>query len=337
VPRLRYVDPAGAGLARRRRGRGFEYLDEGGARIQNAATLERIRALAIPPAWSDVWICPAANGYIQAVGTDDAGRRQYLYHDDWRAARDRAKFERMLDFATSMPTVRETVAEHLALRGVPRERTLAGATRLLDLGFFRIGGESYAEANETFGLVTLLKRHVRVGRSGALIFDYVAKGGQRRRQRIVDRDVSRLVTQLKRRRHGPELLAYKDGGRWVDVRSSDVNDYIKAVAGGDFTAKDFRTWHATVLAAAALSVYGRAARSRTARSRVVGQAVREVAHYLGNTPAVCRASYIDPRVFELYDEGVTIESALEQLAGLESFEPDSFRAAAEESVLELLR
>ena len=299
VPRLRYVDPSRAGLSRRRRGRGFEYLDESGARVDDPETLERIRGLVVPPAWEDVWICPAANGHIQAVGTDDAGRRQYLYHAAWRAARDREKFERMLDFAGALPQMRETVAEHLALAGVPRERTLAGAARLLDVGFFRIGGESYAEENETFGLVTLHKSHVRVDRDGSLVFDYIAKGGQRRRQRIVDHEVSELVARLKRRRNGTELLAYKERGRWIDVRSPDVNDYIKAVAGGQFTAKDFRTWHATVLAAAAVSAFRGAARSRTARSRVVGQAVREVAHYLGNTPAVCRSSYIDPRVFEL--------------------------------------
>jgi DNA topoisomerase IB len=334
VPRLRYVDLSSPGRARRRRGRGFEILDADGNRVEDEATLDRVRDLAVPPAWTDVWICPFANGHIQAVGTDAAGRRQYLYHAAWREARDADKFERMLAFSGALPRLRRRVAADLQRKDVGRERVLACAARLLDRGFFRAGGEAYAESNETFGLATLLKRHVRVGPDGLLLFDYPAKGGLRRRQRVVDPEAFAVVRRLKQRRNGTELLAYRNGGRWIDVRSSDVNDYIRAASRGDFTAKDFRTWHATVLAAAAISVYGQAATSPAARARAVTQAVREVAHYLGNTPAVCRASYIDPRVFERYAEGRTVAAALRDVEALIVHEPQS---SVERAVRRLLR
>jgi DNA topoisomerase IB len=333
VPRTRYVDPSQPGLTRRRRGRGFELLDDQGTRVQDEAVLERVRALAIPPAWKSVWICPYPNGHIQAIGVDKAGRRQYLYHEAWRADRDRKKFDRMLRFARALPRLRERLAADLGRASLDRDCVLACGTRLLDRGFFRIGGEEYAEENQTFGLATLLKSHVRLGEDGALLFDFAAKGGQRRRQRIVDPEAAAIVERLKRRRAGTELLAYRLNGHWVDLRSGDVNEYIKDTASGDYSAKDFRTWHATVLAAAAISVHGRGAGSRTARSRAVLRAVREVAHYLGNTPSVCRASYIDPRVFERYDDGRTIAAALEDLEPFDAFE---HQAHVERAVLRLL-
>jgi DNA topoisomerase I len=337
VQRLRRVDCSGPGIARRRRGRGFEYVDENGNRIEDPAVLERIRELVIPPAWEDVWICPYPHGHIQAIGTDAAGRRQYRYHDRWRERRDQEKFDEMLDFARALPRLRATASEHLQLDGLPRERVLAGAVRLLDRGFFRIGGEDYAEKNGTYGLATMRKHHVTLGEDGVVMFDYEAKGGQQRLQSIVDEDVYELVRDLKRRRSGgDELLAYRDGRSYVDVKSPDINAYIKKHAGGDFSAKDFRTWNATVLAAVGLAVSGRAAGSKTARNRAIARAIKEVAHYLGNTPAVCRASYIDPRVFDRYRDGLTIGGAIDELGEVDALGGPEAQGPIEAAVLDLL-
>jgi DNA topoisomerase IB len=310
MPRLRRVDCSAPGLARRRRGRGFAYVDQHGNAVTDPETLARIEALVIPPAWTDVWICPLPNGHIQATGVDAAGRTQYRYHDAWRLQRDRAKFEHMVDFGRALPALRKRIAADLAGPALTRERVLACAARLLDLGFFRIGTEGYAEQNQTYGLATIRKEHVRV-RGEVVEFDYVAKSGKQRLQSIADPAVLDVVRALKRRRGGgPELLAYRRGDVWCDVRSADINAYIKEVTGGDFSAKDFRTWAATVLAAVALAVSAEA-RSANARKRAVARAFQEVAHYLGNTPAVCRASYVDPRVVDRYLAGVTIAKAVE--------------------------
>jgi DNA topoisomerase IB len=329
--RLRRSESRSAGIARRRRGRGFEYRTAEGVAVAGV-DLERIRALGIPPAWTDVWICADPDGHLQAVGTDAAGRRQYLYHARWRARRDQEKFDRMLDFARVLPRVRKRAERHLHAKGPTRERVLACAVRLLDRGFFRVGGEQYAE-NGTYGLATLERRHVTLEPDAVLVFDYIAKGGKHRVQAVVDPDVYDVVAELKRRRGGgPSLLAYRNG-RWVDVRSSDINEYLKELAGGDFTAKDFRTWHATVLAAVALAV-STEARSATARKRAMSRAVQEVARYLGNTPAVCRASYIDPRVFDHYLAGTTIAPALGGLAELE--DAPATQGRIEAAVLDML-
>jgi DNA topoisomerase I len=335
MPRLRRADCSGPGIARRRRGRGFEYLDANGERIDDEDVLERIRELVIPPAWKNVWVCPYPFGHIQAVGTDAAGRRQYLYHAQWRARRDQEKFDEMIRFARALPGVRRTAAKHLTQHGLTRERVLACSVRLLDRGFFRVGTEDYAEQNRTYGLATMQKRHVTLGSNGLLVFDYVAKSGKKRLQSIVDPDVYEVVKQLKKRRGGRELLAFKDGRSWADVRSDHINDYIKALSGEDFSAKDFRTWHGTVLAAVGLAVSGRAAGSKTARERAISRAVKEVAYYLGNTPAVCRASYIDPRVFDRYRDGITIGGALDRLGDVDFGEPAT-QGAVEEAVLDLL-
>jgi DNA topoisomerase IB len=337
VPRLRRVDCSGPGITRRRRGSGFEYLDENGNRIEDPGVLERIRELVIPPAWTSVWICPYPHGHIQAIGTDAAGRRQYRYHDRWRERRDQEKFDEMLEFARALPLLRAVATEHLALDGLPRERVLAGAVRLLDCGFFRIGGEDYAEKNGTYGLATMRKRHVTLGTDGVVTFDYEAKGGAQRLQSIVDDDVYELVRDLKRRRSGSdELLAYRDGRSYVDVRSADINAYIKEHTGGEFSAKDFRTWNATVLAAVALAVSGRAAASKKARNRAITRAIKEVAYYLGNTPAVCRASYIDPRVFDRYRDGLTIGGALDELGEEDALGGPDTQGPIEAAVLDLL-
>jgi DNA topoisomerase IB len=332
--RLRYVDHCRPGLERRRRGRGFEYLDQAGKKV-GGETVERIRRLAIPPAWTDVWICPWANGHLQATGRDSAGRLQYLYHPGWRAERDRQKFERMLDFAAGLPTLRARVTEDLAAEGLGRERLLACATRLLDRGFFRVGGEAYAEENGTFGLATLQRRHVRLSADGSMLFSYAAKGGQPRNLLLVDGDVLSVLRALKRRRGTAELLAYRNGRGWVDVRSADINAYIRESSGGPFSAKDFRTWHATVLAGLAVAVLGRHVRSEAGRRRVVLHASKEVARYLGNTPAVCRDSYIDPRIFERFYAGEAISVELDALAERDTAIEDDLHAA-EAAVLELL-
>jgi DNA topoisomerase-1 len=335
MPRVRRSDCSAPGLTRRRRGKGFEYYDRNGKRLTKRADLERIQELVIPPAWKDVWICPDEWGHLQAVGTDAAGRRQYLYHSRWRARRDQKKFDRMLEFAVRLPKLREVCAEHLARKELDRERVLACAARLLDRGFFRMGTEGYAEQNETYGLATIKKKHVHV--NGNLItFDYVSKGGKRRLQSVGDPEVCEVLRQLKSRRGGlDELLAYKRDGKWVDVRSSDINQYIKEVLDGEFTAKDFRTWNATVLAAVAVAVSAHAA-SKTARERAISRAVKEVAHYLSNTPAVSRSSYIDPRVFDRYRSGWTIALTLESLGG-EGFGELATQGAIEEAVLDLIQ
>jgi len=310
-------------------------LDVEGRRITEPSVLERIRELAIPPAWEDVWICPYPMGHIQATGIDAAGRKQYRYHDRWRERRDREKFESMAEFARALPRLRRRVERDLALEGMPRERALGCATRLLDRGFFRIGSEDYAEENDTYGIATMQKRHVS-GSEDEVTFDYEAKGGQRRVQVIGDPVVAEVVRILKRRRGGSDdLLAYRNGRRWVDVKSDDINRYVKDVAGGDFSSKDFRTWSATVLAAVALAVSGMAAGSKTSRKRVKARAVKEVARYLGNTPAVCRASYIDPRVFDRFDGGITIGGVLPDL--MEDIGPwPEVQGAVEKAVLDLL-
>lgn len=335
MPRLRRSDCSGPGIVRRRRGRGFSYLDEDGRPLADASVLARIRELAIPPAWHDVWICPYPNGHLQATGVDAAGRKQYRYHDEWRARRDQEKFDSMLEFAAALPRLRRRVRRDLRAPGLPRTRVLACAARLLDLGFFRIGGEDYAEQNDSYGLATMRRRHVHIEHD-RVVFDYEGKGGQRRVQAIADPDVREVVAALKRRRGGGhELLAWRDGRRWVDVRSDDVNEYVKSAAGREHSAKDFRTWNATVLAAIALASEGRA-ETRTARRRAVTAAVKSVAAYLGNTPAVCRASYIDPRVIDRYQSGWTIAPLLERLGDEPDLGDERVRRRIEEAVLDLI-
>jgi DNA topoisomerase I len=304
--------------------------------VDDPETLERIRALAIPPAWRDVWVCLDPLGHLQATGIDAAGRKQYRYHDRWRARRDREKFDQMVEFGRALPRLRRRVTRDLrAGRDLSRQRVLACATRLLDLGFFRIGSEDYAVDNQTYGLATMLRRHVSIERD-EVVFDYPAKGGRRRVQAIADADVRAVVAGLKRRSGGGrELLAFRDDGRWADVRSPDINAYVKEITGGDFTAKDFRTWNATVLAAVALAARAPGS-SRTSRKRAVRAAVETVAGYLGNTPAVCRASYIDPRVVDRFQAGDTIAPALAHLGGEPDLASPRKRARIEAAVLDLL-
>jgi DNA topoisomerase I len=316
-PRLRRADCSSPGLTRRRQGKGFSYFDAEGEKITEPEDLARISELGIPPAWKDVWICPDARGHLQATGIDAAGRKQYLYHPQWRTRRDHEKFDEMIQFAHALPALREHVDADLASSDeLTRERVLACAVRLLDRGFFRIGSEQYTVQNESFGLATMRKEHVSLDpEQRGMVFDYIAKSGKRRIQGVVDPAAFDVVATLKRRRGGgEELLAYRTGRSWADVRSPDINEYLKEATGADFSAKDFRTWAATMLAAIGLAVSGEAATTKTARKRAIVRAVKEVSHYLGNTPAVCRASYIDPRVIDAYNGGHTIGGVLEEIA-----------------------
>ncbi len=338
MARLRRVDCSSSGIHRVRRGRGFSYQEKDGTTVRDREVLERINELVIPPAWEDVWICPHANGHIQATGIDARGRKQYRYHDAWRIARDREKYEEMETFARSLPAMRERAEADLARRGMVRERVLACSVRLLDLGFFRIGSERYAAENETYGLSTLLRRHVRIEK-GVAVFDYSAKDSKRHQQEIADPAIVRTIKPLKDRNGGGrELLAYRNGrGPWIDVTAADINEYLKTSTGGDYSAKDFRTWNATVLAAVELAMNGAEAKTKTARKRAATAAVKRVSAYLNNTPAVCRKAYIDPRIFDRYDSGETIRRSLKRMVADQ--DPGEFvdREKIERSVLRLLK
>jgi DNA topoisomerase-1 len=342
MPRLRRSQCTGPGYSRRRRGKRWCYFQADGTPVTDPDVIARIDALVLPPAWRDVWICPFANGHIQATGIDARGRTQYRYHDHWRVQKDREKFDHMILFARQLPTLRRRIEHHLAdvSDGLSEDRVLATAARLLDLGFFRIGSDSYAEQNQTYGLATMLKRHVRI-EGDALTFDFVAKAGKRRVQTIVDAAVLQVVSELKSRRGGgAELLAWRRSGpgrrsTWVDVDSDAINRWIRDQAEVSCSAKDFRTWNATVLAAVALAVSD-AATSERARQRCVVRAMNETAYYLGNTPAVVRRSYVDPRVVDRYLSGETIAPALEQLGKDGVFGQPSTQGAIEAAVLDLV-
>jgi DNA topoisomerase-1 len=332
MPRLRHTSQSDPGWSRRRAGRGFVYLDEDGDRLA-PEDVQRCKDLVIPPAWQDVWICPHPRGHLQAVGTDEAGRRQYLYHPAWRAARDDAKFVRVLDFGKALSKARERVVADLGTEGMSRERGCAVAVRLLDLGYFRIGNDVYAEQNESFGLTTLERRHARREGDG-LAFQFEGKSGVEHRIVIDDEaTIEALDVMRKRRGTSQRLLAYKDGRSWRDIDSSLVNDYIRDTTGIEATAKDFRTWHATVLAAAALAETKEPGESTASRKRAVSAAMKEVSEYLGNTPTLARTSYVDPRVVDAYEEGRTIVRATKRTYP----GADERQAALERAVLKLLR
>jgi DNA topoisomerase-1 len=335
MARLRRSDCSAPGIKRRRAGKGFVYLDPKGTRVADSEVLARIRGLAIPPAWTDVWICQDPLGHLQAIGTDAAGRRQYLYHPTWRTTRDRKKFGTMIEFAESLPRLRKVVDECLRRPDMDRERVLACAVRMLDRGLFRIGSEEYTRKNQTFGLATILKSQVKVEEGGKVTCDYPAKGGIRQIRSIVDPDAALVVSQLKRRRQGTELLAYRSDNGWLDVKAKDINEFIKWAAGGDFSAKNFRTWSATVLAAVSLAGMGDRPPTKTAGKRAVSAAVKQVAEQLGNTPAVCRSSYIYPRVIDDFLSGSTIAHAIKKLDPAD-LEDASMRHVVEKAVLELI-
>jgi DNA topoisomerase IB len=304
---LVHVHGGEPGLRRERRDGGFVHLDSEGRPVTDAETLARIDALRIPPAWEDVWISAVRNAHLQVTGTDRKGRRQYLYHPAWRERRDAEKFDDMLEFAARLPGVRATAHRHLDDEGLRRNRVLALAIRLLDVGFFRVGWDRYARDNGHVGLTTLRRDQVSL-LDAAAQFDYIAKSGKRRRMTVRDPQSVRVLAPLRRRRGGPpELLAHRvDDGRaaWRRVHAPDVNNALRTWAEGPYSAKEFRTWAATVLAAVAL------AREHAAGEhdqRAVRRAVRVVSTALGNTPAVARSSYIDPRIIEAYEDGAVID------------------------------
>jgi DNA topoisomerase IB len=301
---LVHVHGGEPGLRRERRGRAFVYIDPDGAPVTGEDTLVRVRALAIPPAWTDVWIAAEPNAHLQATGLDAKGRRQYRYHPEWRRRRDEEKFDDMLDFAGQLPLLRRRAVEFLAGEELRRERALALAVRLLDVGFFRIGWDRYARDNGHVGLATLRREQVTLAGSAAR-FDYVAKSGKRRRLTVRDPQAVAALRPLARRRGAPdELLAYRTRDAWHRVHAADVNNALRCWAEGPYSAKEFRTWAATVLAAVALAREHEAGRHGT---RSVSRAVRQVSVALGNTPSVARASYIDPRVIDAFAQGTTID------------------------------
>jgi DNA topoisomerase I len=347
------VDPAAPGFSRRRRGRGWSFYDCAGTPIIDPGEIARIKSLAIPPAWQEVWICPDPEGHIQALGIDAAGRRQYRYHDEWRRRRDQEKYERVLTLGHTLPDVRAELVRRLQKKGLGRDRVLAAGVRMLDAGVFRPGGEEYApgrgcdgddgdDEDGTFGLATLRREHVHLER-GAVVFSYPAKGGVPRTLSLRDPLLHRLVNALLRRRGGGEdLLAYRVGRGWHDVRAEDLNAAVKELVGEEYSCKDLRTWNATVLAAVTLAAGvargGVPERERT-RKRVLNRALEEVATHLGNTPTVARSSYVDPRVIERFTEGRTVLRALQRLkngSSVPDLTDDATRAAVERAVVRLI-
>jgi DNA topoisomerase I len=298
---LRYMMDDGPGITRRRKGSGFTYLAPDGARITDEAELARIRALAIPPAWTDVWIAPSSRGHIQATGRDARGRKQYRYHEKWRCMREETKFSRMALFGAALPTIRERVDEHLALPGLPREKVLALVVSLLEQTMIRVGNEEYARSNRSYGLTTLRDRHVDISGSRAR-FRFRGKSGVAHDVEITDRRLARVVRRCQEV-PGQELFQYiDDEGEGRTIGSADVNDYLRELGGDEFTAKDFRTWGGTVSAAVQLRESGECETLTERRARIV-ETIRTVASTLGNTPAVCRKSYVHPVVITRYEDG----------------------------------
>lgn len=309
--RLRRSTVGGPGFRRIRRGRGFSYVNGQREPVDDPEILARIEALVIPPAWKNVWICPHPNGHIQAVGTDAAGRRQYLYHQQWQLERAEEKYDRVLRLAKRLPDWRAHVLADMRGQGLERDRVLAVAQHLIDHGYFRAGGEEYAQENGSFGLATLLRDHVRLRRD-SVEFDYPAKSGVRRTVSLDDPLVIRAVRSLLRAETPiPRLLVYRTSEGWCEVRADDLNARFRELVGEEFSVKDLRTWHGTVLAAEGFAT-AREPTSKTARRREEAAVMRAVSEELGNTPAVARSSYVDPRVVMAYEQGITIRPALQR-------------------------
>jgi DNA topoisomerase-1 len=332
--RLRRSAVRGPGIRRLRRGKGFAYVDQDGAPVTDEKTLQRIKDLVIPPAWKKVWICPYPNGHIQAVGTDAAGRRQYLYHQQWQQERNEEKFDRVLEMSAALPDMRRRIAADLRGRGLDRDRVLALALHLLDLGYFRAGSEQYAEENNSYGIATLLCEHVTLQKQ-AVEFDYPAKSGVRRTLLIDDDEVVRSVRVLMRgRRRSERLLVCHNGSDRIDLHAEDLNARFKELVGDEYTVKDLRTWHGTVLGAAAF-VDADPPVNKTVIKRVEAAVMREVAEELGNTPAVARSSYVDPRVVEGYEAGMTIAAGARRAQRTKA--PAQRQAILENSTARLIR
>jgi len=308
---LHYVSDATPGITRRRAGKAFSYRGPDGRPIKDRTDLARIRALAIPPAWTDVWICPHPKGHLQATGRDARGRKQYRYHPDWRTTRDDVKFDRMLAFARALPRMRARLAEDQARRGLPREKVLATLVRLLEVTLIRVGNREYARENKSYGLTTMRDRHVDFDGT-KVVFDYRGKGGKLHRISLRDRRLARIVRSCQEI-PGQHLFQYIDeSGERQEVDSADVNAYLQEISGEPFTAKDFRTWAGTVLASLALSEF-EGFDSQAGAKRNVKHAIEQVAAQLGNTPTVCRKSYIHPEIVESYLDGSLLELLKERV------------------------
>jgi DNA topoisomerase I len=311
---LTYCSDRAPGLTRHRAEDGhFTYRDRKGEIVTDARTLDRIAALAIPPAWTDVWICPRSNGHIQAIGRDAKGRKQYRYHAQWRQVRDEAKYGRMIAFGRALPKLRRRVEADLSRRGLPREKVLAAVVRLLEVTLIRVGNEEYARTNKSYGLTTMQKRHVKVAGAGA-VFAFKGKSGVNHTTGFHDRRLVRIVRACQELR-GQRLFQYLDQetAQQRPIESHDVNDYLRAAMGGDFTAKDFRTWAASLSAMRALAQH-EPAETQAALKRTTNLCVKAVSGLLGNTPAVCRAAYIHPAVFEAYERGELSKRAVSEAA-----------------------
>jgi DNA topoisomerase-1 len=307
---LRYVSDDKPGITRQPGPDGFRYFDADGAQISDEATLARIRSLAIPPAWTDVWICKSANGHLQATGRDAKQRKQYRYHPSWREVRDEVKYERMLKFGNALPAIRQQVDAALRLPGLPREKVLATIVYLLQVTMMRIGNEEYARANKSFGLTTLRNRHVRVD-GGAVEFHFRGKSGVYHDIKVDDRRLARVIARV-RDLPGQELFQYlDDDGQRHAVDSADVNEYLRAITGEDYTAKDFRTWSGTVLAALALREFEKFDSEAQAKKNIV-RAIESVAAKLGNTPSICRKCYVHPAVLDAYLDGTVLQAMRER-------------------------
>lgn len=298
---LRYVGDEEPGITRRRRGKGFSYHDPSGRLIRDPEERERLNGLAIPPAWTEVWICPDPAGHIQATGRDSEGRKQYRYHPDWRAIRDEGKYARMVDFGRALPRIRRRITSHLKKEGLPREKVLAAVVKLLDRSLIRVGNDEYARSNGSFGLTTLRNRHVAI-RGSRIRLEFRGKGGKRHRVEVDDPRLAGVVRKCLDV-PGYELFQYVDEeGEKCAIDSADVNAYIREIAGADLTAKDFRTWAGTIEMAAALLECGPSSDEKEAATSVT-EAVNRVSERLGNTPAVCRECYIHPEIIERYMDG----------------------------------
>ena len=298
---LRYLNDDTPGLRRRKAGSGFTYVDDKGAAVRDKATLGRIKALAIPPAWTDVWICPVANGHIQATGRDARGRKQYRYHARWRSVRDETKYHRSIAFARALPKIRARVTADLRRDGLPREKVLACVVQLLERSAIRVGNEEYARQNGSIGLTTMKDRHVEI-RGPKIHFRFKGKSGKPHAIELEDRRLARIVKNC-RDIPGQDLFQYEDEeGNYQSIGSADVNDYLRSIAGDDFTAKDFRTWLGTVQAAVQLAAAEEVTSASAAKKTIVA-AIGRVAERLGNTVAVCRKSYVHPAVIDAYLRG----------------------------------
>ncbi|HEX8663387.1 MAG TPA: DNA topoisomerase IB [Beijerinckiaceae bacterium] len=298
---LTYVSDEEPGIRRKKAGKGFTYIRPGGGKVEDEPTLKRIRKLAIPPAYTDVWICTKANGHIQATGRDAKGRKQYRYHPTFREVRESTKYEHMMEFAKALPAVRAKVAEHMALKGLPREKVLATVVHLLETTLIRVGNDDYAKENKSYGLTTLKNRHVEVD-GAELRFQFKGKSGKTWNLKVKDRRIARIVRACQDL-PGQELFQYVDeDGERRDVTSSDVNAYLREITGRDVTAKDFRTWHGTVMAALALQEFQGFDTQALAKKNIKA-AIERVASKLGNTPTICRKCYVHPEVLTSYVEG----------------------------------